>query len=126
MNKYEYSLNLNKKFSKYLGILSKYGVSIPSMANMQESIDNGKYKIIVIEEKFEKTPSGRWRNKPYSKNEEEIDVEYYLNVISSIPTFRDNVEYKDTKYGRIPYKLSCTSWGDGSVKSCRTFHFKTL
>lgn len=126
MKKYEYEVELNKIFRKYITILSKYGVSIPQMANMQNAIDNGKYKITVIEEKFEKTKSGKWSSNPYKTNTEEIDVEYYLNVISSIPMFKDKVKYKCTKYGKIPYKLTCTSWGDGTVKSIRTFRFETI
>ena len=93
MNKYEYGVELNKKFGKYSNIFSKYGVTLANMASMQNSIDSSKYKITVIEEKY-RNISGRWELLPEETNMEEVDVEYYLNVISSIPMFKTTVQYK--------------------------------
>ena len=126
MKAYEYVKELVKEYKMYSKTLDKYGVSIGSMASMQEEIDNGKYRVTVTTEYFNRTPSGRWQSKPYESKTEEIDAKYYMNCITSIPIFKDRVSKEYTKYGYIPTVLSCVSWGTGDKKAKRTFKFESL
>ena len=96
------------------------------MASMQAEIDKGKYKLTVTSEEYHRTPSGRWQSKPYETETYDIGVEYYLNVITSIPIFKDRVSKGYTKYGYIPTELSCVSWGTGDTKARRVFKFESL
>ena len=126
MNGYEYTKKWNNEYKDYYKVLAKYGVYISEMANMQEAIDNGKYKITLTSEKYHRTPSGRWQSKPYESETIEINAEYYMNTISSIPIFKDRVRSSYTQYGYIPTELSCVSWGTGETKAKRTFRFESM
>lgn len=126
MKAYEYIKKWKEDYYDYRRTLGKYNVSVSTMANMQTEIDEGKYKVTCLTEMFHRTPGGNWQKKPYESKETEIDAEFYMNVITSIPMFNDRVSYSYTKYGYIPTTLSCISWGTGETKAKRTFTFTTV
>ena len=126
MTGYEYASKWNKEYKDYNKVFSKYGISIGAMANMQEAIDEGKYRLTVTHEKYHRTPGGRWQKKPYESKTEVIGAEFYMNIITAIPLFKDRVSMEYTKYGRIPTELSCVSWGTGETKARRIFKFESL
>ena len=107
-------------FNKYGKVFRKYGVTMSNMGLLKSHIDEGKTHLIVTETMYEKTSNG-WT--PTETIEKEFHVDNYLNVISSIPIFKDRVTYGNTMYGRIPMKLSCISWGTGNLKAVREFKF---
>lgn len=126
MNGHEYVTKWNEEYKSYIKILAKYNVYLGEMANMQAAIDRGEFKLTIVNERYHRTPSGRWQSKPYETQTQEIDAEFYMNTITSIPLFKDRVVKTYTQYGYIPTELSCVSWGTADTKAKRTFKFESL
>ncbi len=126
MTNNEYARKWNEEYKQYNKVFSKYGLHIPEMANMQTEIDKGRYKIIIITEKYHRTATGRWQTKPYETETKEINVDHYMNVIAAIPLFKDRVVKSYTSYGYIPVELTCISWGTMDTKIKRIFKFEKL
>jgi hypothetical protein len=122
----EISTKLWNDYKKYNKTLAKYGVNTSEMASLQDDINKGLASITVTVSYYGRTPSGRWSSKPYKTETLDYAVDQYLNTITSIPMFKDRVTREYLKWGYIPTRLTCVSWGDASTKVVREFTFKSL
>lgn len=113
----------NKKYAK---VLNKYGCNTSELAQLQFDIENGKKELICTIKYYKRLPSGRFSTKAYEEKEKKINVNFYLNTITSIPMFGDTTKKYYTSYGYIPMLLTCFSWGDRSIKRVTEFDIINL
>lgn len=123
---YAISNELCNEYREYFKTLDKYNCNTAELAKLQYEIETGAKKLVCIEKSYYRTNSGRFSSVPYESKEKEINVRFYLNIISSIPIFKDRVKKAYTKYGYIPVMLTCFCWGDRGEKKVREFKIVNL
>jgi hypothetical protein len=117
---------LKDQYKDYNKTFAKYGIRLTEIASLQDDINKGLVSLTVTIKYYRRTSSGRWSSKPYKTETLDYAVDQYLNTITSIPMFKDRVTREYLKWGYIPTRLSCVSWGDASTKAVREFTFKNL
>lgn len=115
----ERTLYLSEEFKEYRKTLHKIGMDGYDL----DTLDNGKYEITLIENRYEKLGRKHFPKNPTTTETSTITARQYACYITSIGFFRDRVVKGYTPAGNIVTRLTCQN-PDKTLKVERIFRIK--
>jgi len=109
---------LSEKYNKYKDLFKKYNLSLSDLDKLDSN-----YKILLIEEQYDKGNRKNFPRVPTILNKTEISAEQYAMYLSSIYMFKDRVENNYTSLGYKPVRLTSVN-PDRTLKVVRSFYFE--